>query len=80
MSKTTRPPDTNVSERAGRGAAEPGKRIGPYHILGILGAGGMGEVYKAERRHPIQQTVAIKIIKLGFDSREVIARFDSERD
>jgi serine/threonine protein kinase len=54
-------------------------RIGPYHILGSLGAGGMGEVYKAERRHPIQQTVAIKIIKLGFDSREVLARFESER-
>src|SRR5262249_36715426 len=40
---------------------------------------GMGEVYKAERRHPMRQTVALKIIKLGINSREVIARFDSER-
>src|SRR5262245_52323531 len=53
--------------------------IGPYHILEQLGVGGMGEVYKAERRLPMRQTVAIKIIKLGCDTREVIARFESER-
>src|SRR4051812_44313787 len=59
--------------------ADAPKRIGPYHILELLGEGGMGEVYKAEQRAPIKRTVAIKIIKLGFDSREVIARFESER-
>src|SRR5439155_16653514 len=42
-------------------------------------AGGMGEVYKSERRAPLRQLVAIKIIKLGFDTREVVARFNSER-
>ncbi|MGH7179178.1 MAG: serine/threonine protein kinase, partial [Tepidisphaeraceae bacterium] len=55
------------------------QQIGPYHILGLIGEGGMGEVFKAERRSPMRQTVAIKIIKLGFNSREVIARFESER-
>src|SRR5215475_300194 len=59
--------------------ASPLHRIGPYHVLALLGAGGMGEVYKAERRAPLRQTVAIKIIKLGFDTREVVARFNSER-
>ena len=39
----------------------------------------MGEVYKAERSHPIRQTVAIKIIKLGFNSREIVGRFEAER-
>lgn len=55
------------------------RQIGHYRILERLGVGGMGEVYKSERRHPIRQIVAIKIIKLGFDSREVIARFSSEQ-
>src|SRR4051794_2806079 len=54
-------------------------QVGPYRILELLGEGGMGEVYKAERRYPITQTVAVKIIKLGFDSREIVGRFESER-
>jgi serine/threonine protein kinase/Tfp pilus assembly protein PilF len=55
------------------------KQIGPYHVLGRINEGGMGSVYRAEQRRPIQRTVAIKVIKLGFDTKEVIARFDSER-
>jgi eukaryotic-like serine/threonine-protein kinase len=55
------------------------KQIGQYRVLELLDSGGMGEVYKAERRHPIRRIVALKMIKLGFDSREVIARFESER-
>jgi serine/threonine protein kinase/WD40 repeat protein len=55
------------------------KLIGPYRILEVLGQGGMGTVYKAEQRHPIRRTVALKVVKTGFDSREVLARFDTER-
>ncbi|HRK32057.1 MAG TPA: serine/threonine-protein kinase [Tepidisphaeraceae bacterium] len=54
-------------------------QIGPYHIIGVIGEGGMGTVYKAEQREPIRRTVAVKVIKLGMDTREVIARFESER-
>src|SRR4051812_29515509 len=57
----------------------PPTQIGPYRIMELLGVGGFGEVYKAEQRSPIRRTVAVKIIKLGFDTREVIARFESER-
>src|SRR5438477_926184 len=56
-----------------------GGAIGPYHLLELLGSGGMGEVYKAERRVPMRQVVALKVIKLGFDTRDVIARFENER-
>jgi serine/threonine protein kinase/Tfp pilus assembly protein PilF len=54
-------------------------RIGPYHVISLIGEGGMGTVYKAEQREPIQRIVAVKIIKLGMDTRQVIARFESER-
>ncbi len=53
--------------------------IGPYHILSLLGEGGMGVVYQAEQRSPVRRTVALKLIKVGMDTREVIARFESER-
>src|SRR3954447_7587726 len=54
-------------------------QIGPYVVDSLIGEGGMGLVYKAEQREPIRRTVAIKVIKLGMDTREVIARFESER-
>src|SRR5262245_11838810 len=54
-------------------------QIGPYHILQLIGEGGMGSVYKAEQREPIRRTVAVKVIKLGMDTRQVMARFESER-
>ncbi len=58
---------------------EEPKQIGPYRILEWVGEGGMGVVYVAEQTSPMRRKVALKIIKLGMDTKEVIARFDSER-
>jgi WD40 repeat protein len=57
----------------------PGTAIGPYKLLQQIGEGGMGVVFMAEQTEPIQRTVALKIIKLGMDTRQVIARFEAER-
>ena len=56
------------------------ERIGPYRILETLGEGGMGVVYLAEQTKPIHRRVALKIIKLGMDTKQVIARFETERE
>lgn len=56
-----------------------GQQIGPYKLLQELGEGGMGVVYLAERLAPVRQRVALKIIKLGMDSRQFVARFEAER-
>ena len=56
-----------------------GKRIGPYKILQRLGEGGWGVVYMAEQEKPMCRRVAVKIIKLGMDTKNVIARFEAER-
>jgi serine/threonine protein kinase len=55
------------------------ERIGPYKLLQKLGEGGCGVVYMAEQEQPIRRRVALKIIKLGMDTRNVIARFEAER-
>jgi len=57
----------------------PGGHIGPYKLLRILGEGGFAVVYLAERERPIRRRVALKIIKPGMDSKQVIARFEAER-
>jgi serine/threonine protein kinase len=57
----------------------PGSRIGPYKLLQQIGEGGMGVVYLAEQEQPVRRRVALKIIKPGMDSRQVIARFEAER-
>ena len=57
----------------------PGTLIGPYKLLELIGEGGMGLVYVAEQQKPVRRRVALKIIKPGMDSRQVIARFEAER-
>ena len=58
---------------------QPGSKIGPYKLLQLIGEGGFGEVYMAEQQEPVRRKVALKIIKLGMDTRQVIGRFEAER-
>jgi serine/threonine protein kinase/Flp pilus assembly protein TadD len=60
-------------------AAPAGSVIGPYHLLQRIGHGGMGEVWQAEQKQPVRRRVAVKLIKAGMDTREVVSRFESER-
>jgi tetratricopeptide (TPR) repeat protein len=57
----------------------PGTRIGPYKLLQLIGEGGFGSVFMAEQEKPVARKVALKIIKLGMDTRQVVARFEQER-
>src|SRR5205809_1186038 len=57
----------------------PGTVVGPYKLLQQIGEGGMGTVFMAEQTHPVQRKVALKVIKAGMDSHQVIARFEAER-
>src|SRR5438876_6522803 len=70
-------PEVTVDQPEAREA--PGTIIGPYKLLQQIGEGGMGTVYMAEQTHPVQRKVALKVIKSGMDSRQVIARFEAER-
>src|SRR5262245_49916565 len=57
----------------------PGTVIGPYKLLEQIGEGGMGTVWMAEQKEPIHRRVAVKVIKAGMDSKQVLARFEAER-
>jgi len=69
----------SAAESAIEAEAPETKSIGPYKLLQKLGEGGCGVVYMAEQEQPIRRRVALKIIKLGMDTRNVIARFEAER-
>jgi eukaryotic-like serine/threonine-protein kinase len=82
------PPPAPVQEAAAaativspsRAAAEaPGQMIGRYKLLQLIGEGGFGSVWMAEQKEPVKRRVALKIIKLGMDTKQVVARFEAER-
>jgi len=58
---------------------QPGQRIGRYKLREKIGEGGCGVVYVADQEEPVRRRVALKIIKLGMDTRQVVARFEAER-
>src|SRR5437867_1614078 len=60
-------------------AEKPGDIIGRYKLLERIGEGGCGAVYMAEQSEPIRRRVALKVVKLGMNTRQVIARFEAER-
>src|SRR5436305_5055240 len=72
-----------ASDATGRLTAPPvekeGDHIGRYKLLQQIGEGGCGVVYMAEQEEPVRRRVALKVIKLGMDTRRVIARFEAER-
>ncbi|MEZ5963939.1 MAG: protein kinase [Planctomycetota bacterium] len=62
-----------------RGTADTLHSFGPYRVVRRLGAGGMGSVWLAEQQHPVKRVVALKVMKAGADSDELLARFELER-
>ncbi|MBO0697650.1 MAG: tetratricopeptide repeat protein [Zavarzinella sp.] len=69
-------PAEEFDEPVGEG---PGTVLGPYTLLEQIGEGGFGVVFMAEQEHPIRRKVALKVIKPGMDTRQVVARFEAER-
>src|SRR5262245_6149517 len=69
----------DVTEDQAPLSEQPGTQIGPYKLIQQIGEGGMGAVYMAQQAAPVKRLVALKIIKPGMDTRQVIARFEAER-
>lgn len=59
--------------------AEPGQVMGGYRLVRLIGEGGMGEVWEAQQSEPVKRTVALKLLKTGMDTRQIVARFQAER-
>src|SRR5690242_10071555 len=76
-------PQQNAGNSGFEGSLAPaqhlGAQVGRYKLLEKVGEGGFGVVYVAEQKTPIRRRVALKIIKLGMDTRSVVARFEAER-
>src|SRR5262249_51918051 len=73
------PPPVSPPDSASPPPGSAPERIGPYRILASIGQGGMGVVYLALQESPVRRRVALKLVKLGLDSREVVAGLESER-
>jgi serine/threonine protein kinase len=72
-------PSGRGSDRADGRPEKPGDEIGPYKLISPIGEGGFGTVWLAERRQPFMQRVALKLVHLGLNSKQVVARFGQER-
>jgi serine/threonine protein kinase len=72
-------PTVSVAPDGRSGVEEPGTVIGPYKLLEQIGEGGMGTVFMAEQSDPVRRRVALKVIKPGMDSKQVVSRFEAER-
>ena len=79
LSRDTALIDQEATHPGSLGVFDLPAQIGPYTILRVLGEGGFGSVFLAEQREPMQRRVALKIMKLGMDTRAVVARFEEER-
>ena len=73
--RDTSPPGDTDATSPPTATEHEGATIGPYHLLQKIGEGGMGEVWMAEQHHPVRRTVALKVIKRGMDTKQVMARF-----
>ncbi|MEM7204114.1 MAG: tetratricopeptide repeat protein [Planctomycetota bacterium] len=71
--------DEFLAEPGANGDQAPGERIDRYKLLQKIGEGGFGVVWMAEQTEPVRRKVALKVIKLGMDTRQVVARFEAER-
>src|SRR5207302_302935 len=76
MDRPAPEPLGTVNERP---TERPGMVIGPYKLLEQIGEGGFGVVYMAEQQQPVRRRVALKVLKPGMDTRQVVARFEAER-
>ena len=73
------PPTSELTETSVAVLEKPGTHVGAYKLLEQIGEGGMGVVFMAEQQRPVRRRVALKIIKAGMDTRQVVARFEAER-
>jgi WD40 repeat protein/serine/threonine protein kinase len=79
LAEGARPSESDHARPSDLPAEKPGDRIGRYKLLQQIGEGGCGVVYMAEQGEPVHRRVALKVIKLGMDTKNVIARFEAER-
>ena len=73
------PPADADATRGHPESPHPSRTVGPYRLLQLIGQGGMGEVWLAEQTQPVRRQVALKVIKAGMDTAQVVSRFEAER-